>query len=273
MHMKGLFNEKEAGYMGYFISAVFLVIHLSLLILFRKYNVTPMAYFNIFSIIFYIFCFYILKKEKFKLFVTLTFIEVFVHMCSATYFVGWDSGFQITLIGINIMAFFAEYVGRILNYDYAYGLPFSIFNMIGYVSMYLVAYNKEPMYPLPDSVSFYLHIVWAVVTFVISIIFLQVFVLLTFKSEVLLSKVAGHDELTGLGNRFSANIDLKNTFTENSEKNYVALIDIDDFKKINDTYGHNYGDYVLKTIANIFCQLPRPTANALEVGACNCPVV
>ncbi len=61
-----------------------------------------------------------------------------------------------------------------------------------------------------------------------------------------------HDALTGLYNRYGINEYMVKAF-ENKDGGRVAVIimDIDDFKKINDRYGHECGDEVLKMVADV----------------------
>ncbi|WP_243637362.1 GGDEF domain-containing protein [Parashewanella curva] len=58
--------------------------------------------------------------------------------------------------------------------------------------------------------------------------------------------LAYRDELTGLPSRRA----LYNLVLSLSNKYCVAMIDIDHFKKFNDTYGHDVGDQVLKLVAS-----------------------
>ena len=70
----------------------------------------------------------------------------------------------------------------------------------------------------------------------------------------LLEYQANHDQLTGLFNRQKFNeILTKEIKRERRYENCLSLIlfDIDNFKKFNDTYGHQMGDEVLKTISEI----------------------
>jgi diguanylate cyclase (GGDEF)-like protein len=62
------------------------------------------------------------------------------------------------------------------------------------------------------------------------------------------SHLAAHDHLTGLGNRIS----LQKRFENISQNDAfdMLLIDLDGFKAVNDTYGHNAGDYLIKAMAD-----------------------
>ena len=60
--------------------------------------------------------------------------------------------------------------------------------------------------------------------------------------------MAHNDRLTGLYNRHYMLECLENDMADETSC-FLALADIDDFKKINDRYGHNAGDAVLKTVS------------------------
>jgi diguanylate cyclase (GGDEF)-like protein len=89
------------------------------------------------------------------------------------------------------------------------------------------------------------------------------------KNEFLLEYQATHDFLTGLYNRKKfldiLSIEIKRT---KRYKNPLSLImfDIDFFKKINDTYGHDMGDEVLKIISSSTKILIREQDSAVRWG-------
>jgi len=72
--------------------------------------------------------------------------------------------------------------------------------------------------------------------------------------------MANQDQLTGLYNRnyFSNHLTKDEAFESLIDPDvYLIMIDIDHFKVINDTYGHNEGDNILKHLSEIICDNTR----------------
>jgi diguanylate cyclase (GGDEF)-like protein len=64
-----------------------------------------------------------------------------------------------------------------------------------------------------------------------------------------LGYLAFNDSLTGLPNRHFFERVVKSLIQEGQHQFYLTFIDIDNFKRINDTYGHEFGDLLLKSVA------------------------
>lgn len=72
--------------------------------------------------------------------------------------------------------------------------------------------------------------------------------------EKILKKMASEDPLTGLLNRRSFLLELEKEVERSSRIGLsctIAMLDLDHFKNINDTFGHDFGDEVLKVFAFI----------------------
>lgn len=61
--------------------------------------------------------------------------------------------------------------------------------------------------------------------------------------------LASTDSLTGVNNRRNFFIEATKKYENAKENLYAVMIDIDNFKRINDTYGHSVGDEILIMIA------------------------
>ena len=82
----------------------------------------------------------------------------------------------------------------------------------------------------------------------------------TILKQIQLENKSTHDKLTGAYNReyFETHYKLIiNEYTKDDNLLFLSILDIDFFKKVNDTYGHDVGDKVLKQFVNVIQKSSR----------------
>lgn len=128
------------------------------------------------------------------------------------------------------------------------------FVMVGLSASTILAYVLKPtLFVSPNSQYFYSDVIFRLVHLILSMVFIYAIVYLGEKYLIVeLEKYANYDPLTKLLNRRSMDSYIEDAYKKakkNNEPLSLMIMDIDDFKRVNDTYGHDCGDEILKFVA------------------------
>ena len=236
------------------IITIYLLIHIFLEGVYLYSYCTPMVYINLVSIAVYLFLYYLNATSHYIAKVWSGVIEIYFHVIFSTFFMGYDCGFYLWLFGMVIGVitpyFMPVFTKRQQIIIYLSALlflsTFLILTSLNLHGLLPTSYNAA------DTIKVFLFYVNAILTFFIILLYSTLYSWSIKQNNERLRSLANTDYLTGLYNRQYIQKKLSNRIDEGKIKNIsIAIMDVDYFKKINDTYGHLMGDYVLEELAKI----------------------
>jgi len=261
------FSEATSKYLTkavYLFNGMLLLCHTWFLIYFKAINADIMFYFNCGSVTLYIVNFFILKFDKKKIseainrkVVNALYIEIFVHMIVATICMGYEFGFlQYCFSNVPTVVFSSYLVSREKRIS-KMAEVLSLLSIFTYFALRLWTYNVEPIYYVDGPAPQIFFVSNSLFTLGFCYFYTKIFARTIFTQEDTLRNFADYDTLTGLRNRRSMLAQLEDyTGICHKQKKVlcIAMLDIDYFKKVNDTYGHDAGDEVLKKLSDILLE-------------------
>lgn len=239
------------------------LIHVIYLFFFQRIGLFPMLLYNIVCISGYLFfSAEAYKGNKIKGFFFYTIIEIPLHASLSTVYLGWNYRFMLILLtSVTIIFYFVLFIE-----DFKHPIVFTTFISFIYFFLYVgirihcaFAPNIYTNYKSTPQIEIFFTYFNTCISF-IGLIFFNVLLAIEygyiknkFMSEnTKLDNFASFDPLTNLLNRRSTDIKLQQLFDahyHDEDAFSIIMCDIDKFKAVNDTYGHDAGDYVLKEVA------------------------
>ena len=229
-----------------------LAVHVFYLVMFCLMGEEILAVANILSVSIYLFALKILfdSEENNKIVMFILQVEILLHASLCVFVLGLGWGFEILFLTSTISLFFLSISFKMLS------RLISLLDIVAFLLFYLVIDIPVKDDTLYKEIFFVFNLTVSCVFAVITSFLLEssnLFIFLGILEEKESAKaVFNHDPLTGLLNRASMQqiFRQKNLFDGNDFA--IVMCDIDNFKKINDTYGHGAGDEVLKSLSKIF---------------------
>ncbi|MEC4748415.1 GGDEF domain-containing protein [Methylomicrobium sp. Wu6] len=230
----------SVGYVG-------IAVHLVLIPLFYWLGFPSLSCLNIFSSMLWISAWIVNQQGRHNPAIVLMTMEVMLHTLLVVPTVGWQAGFQYYLFAaVPFTLFNNKFDGKaIIFVSIALGLEFILLSVF--------TGDQPPNPTLSDGLVRLLDHANIIISFTAQCIISYYFRLASISLEQELENQAHTDPLTGLYNRRRMTDFLveqgKLSALEQTTLS-VAFVDIDHFKKINDNFGHECGDEILRSIAD-----------------------
>lgn len=207
------------------------------------------------TLIAFVIAFFVLKYDKgYNIATIYAHFDILFSCCYCTYILGWGYGFPMIIVLLLSLAY-------LQNFN-TFLVPIGICIIEALAFFIMLYYTKDkPNYP--NEFMFYIN----AANFLFMVSTLLAYIWLNDKENARIIKQlddrkeylqykAENDYLTTLLNRRAMNAILDEQIEKLQKLEIkslsLAIGDIDNFKSLNDTYGHNFGDLVLKEVSKVF---------------------
>lgn len=246
----------------YIINTVIFALVIGLAGFFWLCKADVLLWFSIPTLLVYVVGYFLIAKDRLDIYVRLVYFWITLYMCVCTVCLGYKIGFHLYCLSMIPIIFYTEYMAEKLNRPRINAFVASGIIAICYLLSTGYTAFQGPIYTVDNSIAGSFWAFNSVIVIAFLVFYSRLMLSLIGDYETKLRDAALKDKLTGLYNRHYMLESLDKASSEGSE-HFLAMVDIDDFKKINDTYGHNAGDYVLSKLADIMreqcnnCKLSR----------------
>lgn len=215
-----------------------------------------MIYFNVLSVILYVSGIILANTAtRTPVWIILIYFEIVLHAVLCNFFLDWSYGFALYSLMVIPISYYLAYMHPKISRPARFSTILAVINIGTMLVTGFISQGSAAEFDLTLSklISVFNFTVCAIVITIFSSIYIYE---IRGKLNDLSNKndelnfLANYDALTKLRNRHHI-ADVFHIYEENTAPFCVILGDIDDFKRINDTYSHDCGDKVLVSVAEI----------------------